>query len=350
MQLRPPNRFRKATTTSGDTAILKDILKTMALAAEPIADVITPIYFDANKLVLSGSTIYIEANFNHGIISKVAVSFNKLLELISQIDKGNISFELADNKIKITTDDKKFKASLAIINEPLIEIAKSNNWLSLPEDFISGLECCSISVAKDKTTSWILDHYGISNNAITTTDNLRCTRYLLSSSLNGSFSLPIKMQKLLLKVKPLEYSITSGSIEFRDDTYYVKHALIGSDYPAYVDVFNASVLVKCKLEDFLSLTKKVKVFYKIGTNDLPYITLTFSANKITIFSSNDFGESEGEISANCSDDVTVHANPDHLVEALSIMNKALPLLNMEVGLDRIVLLQGNLSHALATLV
>jgi len=168
-----------------------------------------------------------------------SVHGEEFYKILSSIKEDEVDIEVVDNQMKINA--KKTKAGLSTIigeKERVIGLIanlqtstkKKGFWKKLPEDFIKGIYLCMFSASKDMTTG-VRCCVAVKGDKIYSTDNLRISKYLLSSE-TEEMLIPARDAAELVKYDVKKYGISNGWIHFitNEGVMFNCRTMVG-DYP-----------------------------------------------------------------------------------------------------------------------
>lgn len=152
-----------------------------------------------------------------------AVKAKELHALLSKLSQEEIDFDLDENKILIKEKSEKSENEswIAIEQEitlPTDEITIPDKWIKLPLDFITAIENCLFSVAKDMSLE-LLTNLHCANNYMESCEINRISRYFFEGGyrFKKEILLPYKQAVELKKYKPTKYNTKLGWVYFKTD-------------------------------------------------------------------------------------------------------------------------------------
>lgn len=150
-----------------------------------------------------------------------SVHGDEFYKILSSIKEEEVDITVVDNQMKINA--KKTKAGLSTIigeKERVISLIenlqtstkKKGFWKKLPEDFLQGIYLCMFTASKDMTTK-VRCCVAVKGDKIFSTDNLRISRYILSSEMEEML-IPARDAMELVKYEVKKYGLSDGWVHF----------------------------------------------------------------------------------------------------------------------------------------
>lgn len=152
-----------------------------------------------------------------------AVKAKEFRALISKLSQEEIEFDLDGDKILIKeksekTENESWIAIEQEITLPTDEITIPEKWLKLPLDFITAIENCLFSVAKDMSLE-LLTNLHCANTYMESCEINRISRYFFEGDykFRKEMLIPYKQAMKLKKYKPTKYNVKPGWVYFKTD-------------------------------------------------------------------------------------------------------------------------------------
>lgn len=199
--------------------------------------------FDDDLVRTYNDDITITAFYETGL--KGAVIASNFYKLMSKINDEEISIEMADDDNSFVISGKKIKSSIAIdfeIKLPEIDVPdpESDEWKTLPDNFIDGLSFAIFSASQNMLTQfltclWVTEEYIVSS------DNFRATKFSLSEETDFDFLIPASAAKDLIKYNPTSVITEEAWLHFKDenDTIFSCRTYANLEYPEKIfDLFD----------------------------------------------------------------------------------------------------------------
>lgn len=149
-----------------------------------------------------------------------SVDGQNFYSVIVNIPEGNIDLTLAESKLIIKGE--KAKASLVtsegggVLGKIKVPRIKSKKWKDLPEMFTKGVKLCSFSVSTDLTRP-ALTCIAVQGDKIFSADNLRISKFLLSTPVGDDFLITGVSAVILAKYPVTQYLKDDSWVHFKTE-------------------------------------------------------------------------------------------------------------------------------------
>lgn len=206
---------------------------------EGIVEQSTSFVFMRGKVVTFNDEISISYPVE-GLDIEGALPADKLYPLLNKITKDDIEIIIDDTKKEIIITAGKMKAGIVLqpeIKLPLKEVAPTNEWKELPENFIRYMKFAAASCSKDLTRPLLTTVHVNKKGYIEATDSRRLTRCYLTEDLPvHTFLIPSSSVEDIVKFNPTKISEgAKGWIHFQtDDKVTISSRIFDEDQ--YVDI------------------------------------------------------------------------------------------------------------------
>lgn len=278
-----------------------------------------------------------------------SVSADELYRVLNKIDQDEIELSCTEKEIKINAG--KTKAAIKIQsgdilmgNIDALKIDKIKKWSSLPKDFVEGMTLCIFSASKDMTNPTMTGVY-VDREAITSTDDLRISQYLMDGEIKGAFLIAATTASELIKFDIVSYAIKDGWAFFKtkNDAIFCAQLMIGAQYPN-VDRYFEIEGVKFQLPETLKGAIETAMTLAKGDTDADLlIDVHIGKNSIKCRGSSDLGWIENELEGkiNIDKEIQFSINPVFLLKILEHTHK------VEFGTDRLLFKANDFYHLIS---
>lgn len=312
----------------------------------------TYIMFSKGKRVIhSTESVFVDAKLDHGVDDCV-LPFSKLIKLVNSYRPYD-EIELLTSKSKFIakrTGRGKGTANIGFIDN--VEIQNRNKpkeWLDLPSDFLSAIKACSISIAPANDPNWIFTNYGIFENCVVSTDELRCTQFDFDNGgIGDRFMIPAGIAKAIESIGMDRYCLDKRSVWMRNEKFYLQFPRAMEPYPKInADVFKPNNTVKIDSEVFTSAIERCRIFAAGDSAKSHEITLSLDGKAFTLRSENDYGKSDefGRMKTKIEASGDMKLNPNFMLEIIKHVGE--PILKIGVSNNRLIFTKGTMKHVIA---
>lgn len=213
------------------------------LAKKEILEQTTHFIFTGEELFTYNDKICVSHPFKTDFACSVIA--DDLIRILNGMKSKEIEVFYDTNQLRI--EAKKERAGLFTFPEGQISTLVASlgikdllkrRWRFLPNDFSRGLSLCIFSASRD-ITHGILAGILVEGGLVTSTDDLRISRYSLDSKVHDSFIIPVSSAVELVGFSPKKYLLTDSWIHFQTSNQVVfsSRRLVG-DYPDVSSFFN----------------------------------------------------------------------------------------------------------------
>ncbi len=193
-----------------------------------------------------------------------AVKAEELYQLLGKLKTDEVTFEVAENEVRITSG--RAKAGIVLQQEirlPLEELGSFDKWKRVPKNLKEAFKFTMFSAAKDMSRP-VLTCLNVTDEYVESCDNLRLTRYQLNGALPvDGFLIPASSVRDLIRYDFSAIAATEGWVHFKTKEGTVFSTRIFEDqYPNVehlLDMEGESFELPKGLDDVL---KRAEVFAK----------------------------------------------------------------------------------------
>jgi DNA polymerase III sliding clamp (beta) subunit (PCNA family) len=197
---------------------------------------------------------------------KCSIKAEEFYKLLQSMKEDNIIID-CDKDMLVKINGKSSRAGLTAIKEGKIdeyikELDTKNikRWRVLPKDFIEGVFLCMFSVSKDMT-SGTLSCLSIKDDNISSSDNLRISRYTMEDSIKNEVLIPLQSVIELVKYPVVKYCLVDSWIHFKTEEGIIfSSRIMKGDFPDIDNFFElkgTSIKLPKELQSALQMTKIV---------------------------------------------------------------------------------------------
>ena len=192
------------------------------------------VFYNGNVSTYNGKIF-----FSHPVDTDIRCSVvaSDMLDVMKTVDAEEVSLEVEDGNLQITSDDVTASLSTEVYEESVVQAITSLNLDNLgegkdvPVDFIEGLNHCKFSVSKDAQDIKNLQNIHVVEDAIESSDSYRCSEYMMASTMDEML-IPASSAEVLCRLFPLYYSVVDGWVHFWDDSDVIFSLRLGEgEYP-----------------------------------------------------------------------------------------------------------------------
>lgn len=340
----------------------EELLKTLTLAKPALAKKefilqATHFIFQGDYIATYNDSICIIAPFKTNF--KCSVNGDEFYKALESISEEIVDISLTDNQILIKS--KKTKAGLSTLVDDqekvdnLIEDLKNRTsekkfWKKLPGDFINGIFLCMFNASKDMTTG-VRCCVAVRGNEIYSTDNLRISKYTLSSKMDEML-IPARDAVELSKYEVTRYGKSDNWLHFitDDEVMFSCRTMIG-DYP----FDSLSRFFKKEPNNVMTLPKdlqdvmKAAAVFAAGDVDVAkMVEIKIEGNTIHCKSEKERGwmEKEIDIEEKFEKEILFYINPMFFAQVLDKATSLFLIVGEEYP-DKAVFLNENFVHMIA---
>ncbi len=288
--------------------------------------------FTGKEIISFNDSICIIHPFKSDFKDPCSVPAEKLYEVLTKIVADELDFSMKDDEIII--EGGKTKAGLSTESGEILldkvkelQIEKVKGWKPIPAELIQALTLCMFSASKDATTKALSGVY-VDRDAVTSSDTLRISQYILPDDIKASFNIPAAVIEELTKFTFEEYFIRDNSWAFfrtKEGTIFCTRLITGDDFPDYNEYFKFKGKKFTLPDTFKSSVEAASIMATGDTESDRLIEVEISAKGIICKGQDAFGWVENEVDADIKIDgsLTFLINPVFLLKILEQTNKVI---------------------------
>lgn len=270
-----------------------------------------------------------------------AVPGKELIALLKSLAADDIDVTSTKKEIRVVGPG--FKAGIArhdIVLERDMDVPEE--WVKLPEDFLTAVSACMFSVSSDMTRP-LLTCVHATQGRVESCDNHRVTIYPIEESLDFDVLIPGRYAQHLIQYDVEEIGVTKGWLHFRDAgglmfscrTYIEK-------YPSLESIIPEGGEEATIPKGVLAVLESADIFAETDHKLDDKVTLVFDKGSLTVKTQNDSGWFEGTYKIRYrGGPATSEINPHMLKEILNQSTQVRICENM------LVFLAEKFTHAIA---
>lgn len=200
--------------------------------------------FTGDEIITYNDQLSIGVAFKSEFIQGAAIPADEFLQILARIKSDTVDLDFADGVLKIKSG--RVSAELKCLWDQDIDFIKvlrpgdkKLKWKSLPDDFREGLLMTIFSTSSDMTKAY-LTCLNIQNEYITSSDNLRISKFTFKNKIDDSFLLPALAAKELVKFKDIKkYCIDESWAFFKDEADIIFCArIVDGEFPDVTSFFD----------------------------------------------------------------------------------------------------------------
>lgn len=227
-----------------------------------------------------------------------AVKAEELYKLLGKLKVEELDIQVTNNEVQIKSG--RAKAGFIMEQEitlPIDQVLQERKWKKLPEGFSVALFFCAQVCSSDMSRP-VLTCVHIINGFMEATDGFRLVKYKVSGlSVEQSVLLPSSSAMEIVKLKPIQMSITDGWIHFKNEVNTVISAriIVEQEYVKighFLEVDGDNITFP---KTVLDLIEKASVFSKRDHFQDEKIGVTIMNNRLKIRAQSDTGWFEEDI-------------------------------------------------------
>lgn len=347
----------------------KDFLMDVIQKAYPVVPSRTSLQVLYNfKLTIENGTLQVTAsdldNFVRASTSiegdgeaEIAVNAKKLFEILREIDNSNLTLEIRDNTLYITSDAG-FACSLTGVDlrefPYFPDSGYAETYTMSTEQFKGLVDKSSFAVSKDESRAslcGVLWECGSNRAGMVATDGHRlgASFSAYESTLENDVSVIVSPKSLthILKaaemsgVETISYSFNEKHIIFTVDTFTLSTKVIDGPYPDYEKGIPSEFAKTATVdrEQLISVIRRVSIFANRKTQ---LIKMLFKAGSVELSASNREIIAEGkqmiQAEYNSEDEHLIGFNSAYLLEILSIIDTPTVEIKMNTQVSAVLVL------------
>lgn len=327
----------------------EDLLKALSLVSSGlkqtnIIEQSSHFIFQDNHIITYNDSVSVVIPFEHDL--KCSISSSEFLSILKGLKAKILLLKQKTNKIFIKTQSTKAELACVVdgsINDYIdsLELQKKRKWKKLTEDFFQGLKMCMFSASKDESVPY-LTCLNVNKDSVYSTDDLRISKYNLTSPIKDSFLIPANAVKELLKYKITSYCLEDAWVYFKnEDGLIFCSRIVVDEYPDVEAEFTfegKNITLPEKLIDSITTASILAE----GDSDIDKkIMVVIDDGKIKVKGENNLGWIESEIEMKEKTKIEFEINPYHFSEILKMTQQ------MMVGEDRALFEMDNFKHLVA---
>jgi len=275
-----------------------------------------------------------------------SVSGHDFINMISNLPQNeDIVIRMVKDMLRIRGEGTSIKMStyndqkLSGIYEDAFN--KDFEWLPLPEDFMEAINLCHFTVAKDLTRQY-LNYIKISASDVTSSDNLRISKYNLKSAVEKDFFIPGNVCKPLLQYKVTSFCIsepwlgfkTDDDIEFFCRTSDIEYPDVSALFEFEGETFNLPTELKAIVESLTVVTEEDFLTDR-------HMTVTIKDNIVSCFVEKETVSANRWVETDINRELSFVINPVFFNEILEKTR------TIKISEGRALFMAGNFNHLLA---
>jgi len=291
------------------------------------------IYFEDGWLRGFNNRMYVSCPVGSSFSCQVDIKI--LHKILTKMNEKNVRIRFKDGILLV--DGRKSKLQLKTLEGEKIPTSfkklPKENFLPLPEDFLKGMQLTYTSAAADNLVFGVLSGVCVDGNGIIACDNFRVSHYKMSGDVKPSFVMPSKSVSDLLrsKLSITEYFVDDSWIHFLDveEGIIISSILLEDEYPVekILKVLKQKEWKETVITlptDLSDAVDRASVLSSETTDNIPFITLKMSKEKIEILGDREFATYKEVLSwSGFGDekDISIKATPSFLKEILKVTSE-----------------------------
>jgi len=227
-----------------------------------------------------------------------AVQATELYQLLKKLKQEEISLEVSENEILITSG--KTKAGLILQTEiklPLSEVERKSEWKILPEGFKEALRFVVSSCSKDMSKPVLTCVHINAVGFIEGCDNYRVARWMLEGEFpTGTFLIPQSSVLELLKLEPVKVALDGGWVHFiTEDKTMMSCRVIDDKFPDTSKLLNQSGNEVSLPDGITEVLDRAGIFAKRDSQLDEDISIILDKGKVRVESKSETGWFKEEV-------------------------------------------------------
>ncbi|MGD8707125.1 MAG: hypothetical protein PVI88_00395 [Nitrosopumilaceae archaeon] len=322
---------------------LKNVLNTLFAYVSKknniVSDVFSKFIFDNDKIFIVNEEYAFEIPFDIDLSAVLGV--DEMIKIINGISAEKINMKIKDDFLLIKSGNTKAKIICNEVKEENKKFIDVNyKWKKVPDNFNMGVGLCIFSAAKDDYM-YVYNNIHIHDNMITSTDNLRISKFLLEEKMD-EFLLPLISAKFLCKHKTKKYFLEKNMVHFKNDDGTIFHSrIVSGDFP---DINQFFILDKKNIfytfpDDIKNTIKLVSTLAEGEFDVDKRIEIKIQNNSMKCKAKNTKGWIESDIKLDIGIDFEFKINPVFLLDILNLSMK------FTIIDDRFIFISDNFFHS-----
>lgn len=235
-----------------------------------------------------------------------AVQATELYQLLKKLKQEEISLEVSENEILITSG--KTKAGLTLQTEiklPLSEVERKSKWKTLPEGFKDALRFAVSACSKDMSKPVLTCVHVNQEGFVEACDNYRVARWTLEGEFpTGTFLIPQSSVLELLKLEPVKVALDGGWIHFiTEDKTMMSCRVIDDSFPNTEKLLGVSGAEVSLPEGITEVLDRAGIFAKRDSALDEDVTIVLDKGKVRIESKSETGWFKEEVDSDYSGEI-----------------------------------------------
>lgn len=267
-----------------------------------------------------------------------AVQATELYQLLKKLKQEEITLEVSENEILITSG--KTKAGLTLQTEiklPLSEVERKSKWKTLPEGFKDALKFVYTSCSRDMSKPVLTCVHVSEKGFVEACDNYRVARWNLGAEFpTGTFLIPQSSVVELLKLEPVKVALDGGWVHFvTEDKTTMSCRVIDDNFPNTEKLLGVSGAEIVLPDGITEVLDRAGIFAKRESSLDEDIVIGLEKGKVRVESKSETGWFKEEL------DSDYNSEPLRFDVTPSLLKNILTDTNKFEHCDRTLKFQGN---------